>query len=135
MVKKKNIIIFLLYISLTSTLFAQLANSPSPKFHINNQNTGLSTYGVTPSQSINTIKIKTNWKVQAGGAIDSSAAIGSDGKIYVGGFGDNYIYCFNPTNGKTNWKTLTGWVVDSSPAIDNNGRVYIGSWDHTFLLF
>ena len=63
-----------------------------------------------------------------------SAAIGSDGKVYIGSR-DNYLYCFNPTNGKTNWKSATGNWFESSPAIDNNGKIYVGSQDDYLYCF
>ena len=99
---KNNIILCLLFVNITFSLSAQLANSPCPKFHINDQNTGLSAYGATPLGSLTSL-VKTNWKSVTGFFVVSSPAIGSDGKIYVGSY-DGYLYCFN-TNGTTNWKS------------------------------
>ena len=64
----KNIVLFFMFISMTFSLSAQYLSSPCPKFRINNTNTGLSVYGVTPAGSVQTAIVRTNWKALTGGA-------------------------------------------------------------------
>ncbi len=57
----------------------------------------------------------------------SSAAIGSDGTIYVGSY-DKNIYAINP-NGTLKWRYTVGGAITSSPAIGSDGTIYVGSDD------
>jgi hypothetical protein len=61
------------------------------------------------------------------GEMTGSAAISSDGTIYVGGL-DGYLYSINP-DGTTNWQRHTGNInsVYSTPAIGSNGLIYVAS--------
>jgi outer membrane protein assembly factor BamB len=61
------------------------------------------------------------------GEITGSAAISSNGTIYVGGL-DGYLYSINP-NGTTNWQRHAGNYnsVYSTPAIGSNGLIYVAS--------
>jgi outer membrane protein assembly factor BamB len=65
------------------------------------------------------------WTFSTGDSIYSSAAIGSDGTIYVGSL-DGNLYALDP-DGTQKWSFNTGSVITASPAIDANGTVYIGS--------
>jgi outer membrane protein assembly factor BamB len=62
-----------------------------------------------------------------GAEMCGSAAVNSDGMIYVGGQ-DGNEYSFYP-NGSLNWRRPAGNIdsVYSTPAIDNNGRIYVTS--------
>jgi outer membrane protein assembly factor BamB len=60
--------------------------------------------------------------------IQSSAAVGYDGSIYIGST-DTNIYCLYST-GSIRWSFQTGGAIYSSPNIDSNGIVYIGSTDY-----
>ncbi|MBT6789074.1 MAG: PQQ-like beta-propeller repeat protein, partial [Verrucomicrobia bacterium] len=64
---------------------------------------------------------------KTGGNVDSSAAIGSDGTIYVGSWDDN-LYAIDP-DGSKKWFYKTGGNVKSSPAIGSDGNIYFGSLD------
>ncbi len=71
------------------------------------------------------------WSYTVGNIINSSPAIGDDGKIYFGSF-DDKLYCLNP-NGTLNFginlsSPTTTFDLWSSPAI-RNGKLYIGSYD------
>jgi outer membrane protein assembly factor BamB len=71
------------------------------------------------------------WEFNTGSnAITASAAIGSNGMIYVGvGSASNpRFYCIN-TNGTTNWVFTVGSRVRSSPAIGPDGTIYFGCDD------
>ena len=103
-----------------------LANTPWPKYHHDNKNTGQSQY---PSSSDGTLK----WSYLTGEDIDSSPAISLDGTIYVGSY-DNYLYALNP-DGTLKWRYLTGGAVTSSPAISLDGTIYVGSWDFYLYVF
>ena len=61
--------------------------------------------------------------------IRSSAAIGSDGTIYVGV--DDPVFAFNP-NGTVKWSgggpgDSIGFIFYSSPSIAPDGTIYIGT--------
>ena len=67
------------------------------------------------------------WMYATGGAVASSAAVGSDGTIYFGSY-DNALYALNP-GGTLKWKYQTGGRIYSSPFIATDGTVYVGSDD------
>jgi outer membrane protein assembly factor BamB len=71
----------------------------------------------------NTLK----WLFETKGAVESSAAIGADGTIYIGS-NDQNVYAINP-NGSLRWKFKTGGEICSSPAISVGGTIYVGSYD------
>jgi outer membrane protein assembly factor BamB/PKD repeat protein len=92
-------------------------------FRQNLQHTGQSPYDTSGNDG------KLKWSFGTGDRIVSSAAIGSDGTIYIGSR-DNKLYAINPS-GTIIWSFTTGdSVYRSSPAIDTNGTIYIGSMDH-----
>jgi outer membrane protein assembly factor BamB len=57
----------------------------------------------------------------------SSAAIGSDGTIYIGS-ADGNLYAVNP-DGSHKWEFANGGFANSSPSIGPGGIIYIGSSD------
>jgi hypothetical protein len=61
----------------------------------------------------------------------SHPAIGSDGTIYVGGYGDKF-YALNP-NGTEKWSF--GTVGARSPALTADGRLMIAAYDNTLYSF
>lgn len=66
------------------------------------------------------------WSSNVGVPIESSPAIGTDGRIYAG-IGTQGVRAVNATNGAVVWnRTGIGEVV-SSPAIGANGQLYVGS--------
>lgn len=67
------------------------------------------------------------WTFDTLGNVESSAAIGADGTVYVGSHDFN-LYAINP-DGTLKWAYLTGDKVDSSPAIGYDGTIYVGSRD------
>jgi len=85
------------------------------------QHTGRSQF-IGPDQS------NVKWEFEAGGGTNSSAAIDSDGTIYVG-WENNYLYAINP-DGSKKWEFETGDSVNSSPAISSSGTIYVGSCDN-----
>ena len=68
------------------------------------------------------------WQYGTGSEVTSSAAIGSDGTIYVGSWG-KHLYAINP-DGTLKWRYETGNRVYSSPAVGSDGTVYFGSTDN-----
>ena len=73
------------------------------------------------------------WRRRTLGFIAASAAIGTDGTIYIGSFDSNF-YALNPDNGRVRWKFKTQDHIYSSAAlsIDNQGTtdaIYFGSAD------
>ncbi len=123
----------------------KLYNNPWPVFHGDLMHTGLSLYDT--SHIDGTVK----WAFEAGGGIESSPVVGTDGTIYFGAH-DGYLYAINK-EGKLNWKlkigtpigkmkgyTETGgkaenFIYDAntsipgSPTIDKDGTIYIASRD------
>ena len=72
-----------------------LDNGPWPRFHQNNNNTGLSPHDT--SHVDGTVK----WTYTTAGSVQSSPSIGSDGRIYVGSIDTNpvsYTHLTLPTN-------------------------------------
>lgn len=112
---------FMIFLLLSGTASAAgFANTPQPKFHHDNNNTGQSQYLGPHTNSI-------KWKYQTGGYVESSPAIGSNGTIYIGS-NDGYLYALNPA-GTLKWKYQTENSITSSPAIGNDGTIYVGSND------
>lgn len=99
-----------------------MGNTPQPKFHHDNQNTGLSQYNGPQNNG-------TKWRYKTGDVVPSSPTIGSDGTIYIGSY-DEYVYALNP-NGTQKWKYKTGSIIYSTPAIDSDGTIYAPSQDGT----
>lgn len=75
--------------------------------------------------SINTEDGSLFWDFAVPSLVYASAAIGSDGTIYVGA-SDGVLYALNP-NGTLDWTFEVGGELDSSPAIDDEGNIYVGS--------
>ena len=70
------------------------------------------------------------WSFPTGGAVYSSPAVSSDGKVVYVGSGDNNLYAVDAVNGSKIWSFLTGNLVQSSPAVSSDGKVvYVGSDD------
>ncbi|MEW5801071.1 MAG: PQQ-binding-like beta-propeller repeat protein [bacterium] len=97
-----------------------LANSAWPCRGHDARHTGQSPYS---GAQVNTLQ----WKFKTEGPVESSAAIGVDGTIYIGS-DDQRIYAIHP-DGNLQWSCQTGGEVCSSPAIGADGTVYAGSND------
>lgn len=67
------------------------------------------------------------WSIQTDGYIESSAAIGEDGTVYIGS-GDGKLYAISSA-GTIRWTYQTDGNIDSSPAIGPEGKIYVGSYD------
>ncbi|MBN2090883.1 PQQ-binding-like beta-propeller repeat protein [candidate division KSB1 bacterium] len=98
----------------------QITGSPWPMFHHDPQHTGRSL-----ATGPDTLNVK--WTYAASSWIQSSAAIGKDGMIYVGS-SDYRLHAIKP-DGTSSWTYKTGSFIDASPAIDDSGVVYVGSVD------
>jgi len=61
---------------------------------------------------------------------DSSPAVGADGMIYLGSFGQN-LWAVAP-NGVPRWQFKTGSEIKSSPAVGADGTIYFGCRDRKF---
>ena len=105
---------------------AQLANSPWPMFRHDERHTGRSQYEGPRN-------CKLAWSYATGQDIQSSPAIGPDGRVYVGSQ-DSYLYAFMP-GGALAWSYKTGFDIVSSPAIVADGRIYVGSADARIYAF
>jgi outer membrane protein assembly factor BamB len=98
-----------------------LANSSWPKFQLNSNNTGQSSYA---GPQLGTLL----WTYATGGAIQyAGPSIGQDGTIYVGST-DNNVYALN-SNGSLKWSYTTGNKIYGSPVISADGTIYTGSYD------
>jgi len=96
---------------------AALANTPWPMFQHDQRHTGLSPYLAAQDNT-------TRWAYGTSSLIRGSAAIGSDGTIYVNSYDYNCkLYAFNP-DGIVKWAKNTD-SVDGAPAIGSDGTIYI----------
>jgi outer membrane protein assembly factor BamB len=98
----------------------QLADSPWPMFRHDLQHTGRSYYRGPETPVL-------AWSYLTNEIVDSSAALGTDGRVYVGSR-DNAFYAFI-SDGALAWSYVTGGYIPSSPAMDALGHVYFGSND------
>jgi len=98
---------------------AQLqAGSPWPMFHKNAEHKGRSDYAGPQRGEVAWIYITEE-------NINSSPAIGLDGKVYVGSY-DNCLYSVN-SDSTLAWSYETGPNIQSSPAIGSDGIIYLGA--------
>ena len=72
--------------------------------------------------------IIAKWKFETGDDIDGTAAIGSDGTVYIGS-DDQNLYAIDPETGQEIWRFLTNGEIRSSPAVGPDGTIYFGSED------
>ena len=113
----RRIIFTIVMILFITSVYAQLADSPSPTLLGNSKHTGLSEY------STNIEEPHVIWKFNAGNGIESSPAIGKDGTIYFGTFLDNF-YALNP-DGTVKWTfSRKNEQFRSSPTIAEDGTIY-----------
>ena len=87
--------------------------------------------GCSSPQGINqTSNVKIGnpiWGIETGGEVHSSAAIGSDGTVYVGSW-NHKLYAINGKTGVKIWEFEAGGSM-FSPAIGSDGTVYAWSVD------
>ncbi|MCE5315017.1 MAG: PQQ-binding-like beta-propeller repeat protein [Armatimonadota bacterium] len=91
-----------------------------PKFRCDAANTGCAAVSACLTGNL-------RWRCQTQGYVESSAAIGEDGTVYVGS-SDGVLYAIN-SSGAVRWTYQTGGSIDSSPAIGSGGEIYVGSYD------
>jgi len=106
----------------------KLISTPSRRgdwwmFHHDPQHTGRSPFTV-PAPAVQQWSFATG---QVSYGIQSSAALGQDGTIYVGS-DDDHLYAVNP-DGSKKWAFATNGYVTASPAIGTDGTIYLESWD------
>ncbi len=76
-------------------------------------------------------EMKWAFKIGAGGRGVTSAAIGSDGTIYIG-FNDFILFAINP-DGSKKWTIGLG-KRQSPPTIGSDGSIYVGSGDNIYAI-
>jgi len=75
-------------------------------------------------------KKEVTWQVELSGAIPGAAALGEDGKLYLGSFGSAMV-AVDPQTQDIAWETPTkGWLWDP-PALDD-GTLYVGDLEGFF---
>lgn len=100
-----------------------LANSSYPTYGVNNSHTGQSSYTGPQTNA-------TKWTYK-GITVYGSAAVGTDGTIYIGGY-DGKVYAFS-SNGALKWTYITASYILGSPTIGNDGTIYISCWMNSTL--
>jgi outer membrane protein assembly factor BamB len=115
-----NLLIIALTIAGIDPAFPQLASSAWPMFCHDLEHTGQSFYRGPETPIL-------AWSYLTDKIVDSSAALGSDRRVYVGSR-DNTFYAFESI-GTLAWSFVTGNEIPSSPAIDASGQIYFGSFD------
>src|SRR5687768_5779468 len=93
-----------------------------PQFRGNPQLTGVADSTLAPP-------LKVMWTFDAGGTIESSAAI-ADGVVYVGSAAGELV-ALDFHTGAVHWRYKTAEIGESSPAVAN-GVVYVGDLTGTF---
>jgi outer membrane protein assembly factor BamB len=81
--------------------------------------------------AINGLTGEQLWSVPFNDGFTSSAAIGSDGTVYVGNY-NGLLYAINP-DGSQKWAYPMGSNIDSSPAIGVDGNIYVGDFGGKFV--
>jgi outer membrane protein assembly factor BamB len=100
---------------------AGLANSPWPKFHRGQGNTGLAGTTATTSSQV-------KWSRLTGGDIEASPVIGTDGTVYIGSH-DGKLYALDGDDGSIKWDFSLASGVASAPAIADDGTIYVATLD------
>jgi outer membrane protein assembly factor BamB len=65
------------------------------------------------------------WEFKTGGALYRAAAIGSDGRVYLGSI--NGIFYAISNNGTQIWSVALDGPVHGLPSIDTDGTIYVGT--------
>ena len=87
------------------------------------------TEATKPEPNVNPTKHKRFlWEFKTEDEVSSSAAIDSDGTVYVGSL-DQKLYAINGKTGGKLWEFKTRDIVHSSPTIGSDGTLYVGSFD------
>jgi outer membrane protein assembly factor BamB len=81
---------------------------------------GRTLYSVDPDFTV-------RWRLDVGGKIFSSPALGDDGTAYCGSQ-DDHVYAVD-ANGEVRWRFAAGDDVDATPMLDGQGNLYVGSDD------
>lgn len=113
------------YITVGAAGGSLLADSPMPKFGVNERNTGQSEYDGPQTPTL-------KWTLPIGESVSSHAgsAIASDGTIYIGTT-TGKMHAINP-DGSEKWNFTTGGQIISTPALSSDGTIYFGSKDDKF---
>lgn len=100
-----------------------LSEGPWPSFGRDKSNTRLSPFNTSHVDGT------VDWNINAGPALRSSPAIGSDGVMYFGSI-DGNIYAVDVEDGEKLWTYETDGVIISSPAVSEEEIIYFGSGDN-----
>jgi len=88
-----------------------------------NSSTNDTVYAVSPTG-------KKKWGFRATDQLDSSAVIGYDGTIYIGGQGSDFIALTQAGNMKWIIGGISNFItINSTPAIGEDGTIYFGADD------
>jgi len=104
-----------------AAIAAGLIDSPWPKFHLGQENTGLA---AGPGTSSGQLK----WSRLTGADIEASPVIGSDGTVYIGSH-DGKLYALDGDDGSVKWNFTLSSGVASAPAITDDGTIYVATLD------
>ena len=89
----------------------------------------LTTWAVASGEKNAQTSPASKWELSVGRS-DSSPALGKDGTVYLGTFGQRFWAV--SSNGVSKWTFKTGSEVKSSPAVGRDGTIYFGCRDRKF---
>lgn len=123
MFKKKFITLFLIIsVIFPGIVYAQLADTPWPKFHHDIRNTG-------KTNNFGTKTGRLKWKFVTNAAVTSSPVLDDNNTVYIGS-ADNNFYAIDAETGAIKWHYLTEAAIEhATAAIDVNKIIYFGSND------
>ena len=103
------------FLCLVLPIRGQLANTPWPRYHLDNQNTGRGIgFG-----AINVLK----WQVSLGSNLYAPVTIAADGTLYTGDSHGNFL-ALDPLTGTQKWSFAAGSQIISGGALDVSGSMY-----------
>lgn len=107
----------LLIVLLAAFVSADISAADWPRFHGNNQNTGVSSETLT-------MPLREKWTLQASSTISFSSPVAASTTIFIGDDAGKF-YAINISDGSVSWSFTASGPITTTPAIDG-ATVYFG---------